>query len=80
MELALKAGWKEREVFVDREYITLGELLGEFQELRGFLDEEFAERFIVLVNGVNSRLLGGLRAGVKDGDTVDIFPPAGGGQ
>lgn len=79
MELALKLGWREREISTDGESTTLGELLRALPELREFINEEFTERFMVLVNGVNSRLLGGLQARVKDSDIVDIFPPAGGG-
>lgn len=79
MDLASKVGWRERDVSVAGESTTLGELLERVQELRGFLNEGFTERFVVLVNGINSRLSGGLRTRVRDGDTVDIFPPAGGG-
>jgi len=79
MDLADKVGWRESDVPVNGETSTLREILEKIQELRGLLDEGFTERFIVLVNGVNSRLSGGLLTRVKDGDVIDVFPPAGGG-
>lgn len=79
MDLALKIGWREKEFDIAGSSITLKELLESSQELRNFLDDSFTERFIVLVNGINVRLSGGLLAKVSDGDVVDVFPPAGGG-
>lgn len=79
LDLALKVDWREKDVYVDGEYSTLAELLRRLDELSTFIDEGFTERFIVLVNGVNVRLSGGLEMRVKDGDVIDIFPPAGGG-
>ncbi|MEM1527800.1 MAG: MoaD/ThiS family protein [Sulfolobales archaeon] len=79
MDLVTKLGWKENDIVVHGESSTLREVLERIQELRSFLNGEFTERFIVLINGVNSRFSGGLLARVKDGDVVDIFPPAGGG-
>lgn len=79
LDLALKLDWREKDVYVDGEYITLEELLRKLHELSDFIDEGFTERFIVLVNGINVRLSGELETRVKDGDVIDIFPPAGGG-
>lgn len=79
LDLALKLDWREKDVYVDGEYITLEELLRKLHELSAFIDEGFTERFIVLVNGINVRLSGELETRVKDGDVIDIFPPAGGG-
>lgn len=79
MELAVKVGWREKEVHVPGDYSTLRKLLEHVEEFKGFLSEDFTDRFIVLVNGVNARLKGGLEAPISDGDTLDIFPPAGGG-
>ncbi|MCS7099577.1 MAG: MoaD/ThiS family protein [Sulfolobales archaeon] len=79
MELAAKVGWREREVHVPGNSCTLRDLLESIEEFKGLLDESFTERFVVLVNGVNARLRGGLEATISDGDTLDIFPPAGGG-
>lgn len=33
----------------------------------------------IMVNGVDTETLNGLETAVKDGDTVQIFPPIGGG-
>ena len=80
MDLAAKVGWKEREIYVPgSSSCTLRDLLERIEEFKGLLDESFTERFVVLVNGVNVRLRGGLEAMISDGDTLDIFPPAGGG-
>lgn len=37
------------------------------------------ERMIILVDGINIKLLGGLETPVRDGSVIDIFPPAAGG-
>jgi len=34
---------------------------------------------VILVNGHHIEFLGGLRARLKDGDEISIFPPAAGG-
>lgn len=47
------------------------EMIFEGGDLRSYLK--------VLVDGRDCRLLGGLRARLRDGSMVSIFPPAGGG-
>ncbi len=49
----------------------LKELIFEGDSLKSYLK--------VLVDGRDCRLLGGLRTKLKDGSTISIFPPAGGG-
>lgn len=75
-----KLGWSMREVEVEGP-VSLDELLDKIPELKktvcrgGELDRDF----IVLINGVNVRFLGELKAIVRPGDEVSIFPPGGGG-
>ncbi len=66
---------------------SLLDLLARAEELAGqrFLDElldrdtGLLAGTMILVNGENVRLLRGLDTGVRAGDVVDLFSPAGGG-
>ena len=77
-------GWKSTELDLVEDS-TVGQLLEllvdqrpEVKELI-FEGEGLKSYLKVLVDGRDCRLLGGLRAKLKDGSTVSIFPPAGGG-
>lgn len=77
-------GWKCIELNLT-DNLTVGQLLEllidqrpEVKELI-FEGEGLKSYLKVLVDGRDCRLLGGLRAELKDGSTVSIFPPAGGG-
>lgn len=79
MDLAKKLGWRRRELFVDKEKITLEDVLLMLEELRNAIIDNIDE-YIILVNGVNIKLLNGLRTELVDDTTIDIFPPAAGGN
>ncbi|KUK14608.1 MAG: MoaD/ThiS family protein [Synergistetes bacterium] len=69
-----------RKRMVEVEATTASELLEKLSQIYG---EEFRKELeggmIFLVNGINIEHLDGLNTPLKDGDTVSIFPPIGGG-
>jgi len=77
-------GWSNVEVGL-AEDSTLGQLLelltDEKPELKELIFEgdNLKDYLKVLVDGRDCRFLGGLRTRLKDGSTISIFPPAGGG-
>ncbi len=74
-----KLGWKSKVVNLSREKVKFSELLDELKDLKGVLEEFGYENFMILLNGRNIRLLDWLDTEVEGGDSIDIFPPAGGG-
>lgn len=81
------AGAKSEEISLEKgESITLAEALEKACRRRAKLREALFEKsgelqkFItVLVNGVDSRALNGLKTEIKDSDEVSIFPAVAGG-
>jgi len=73
-----KLGWKEKEFYLP-EGAKLADLIKGVDELRNVLGENPLQGFHILVNGINVALRQGLETPLKDGDVVDIFPPAAGG-
>jgi len=77
-------GWRSIEMEL-AEDSTIGQLLelliDERPELKEliFEGESLRDYLKVLVDGRDCRFLGGLRTKLKDGSTISIFPPAGGG-
>ncbi|HEU97247.1 MAG TPA: MoaD/ThiS family protein [Fervidicoccus fontis] len=58
---------------------TVKELLDILDSRYHGFKKELEKGFLILVNGVNVLHLNGLDTEIKDGDTVVIFPPVGGG-
>ena len=58
---------------------TVGGLLNELDRMFPGFKKELEQGYIILVNGKNIEHLKGLDTPLSDGDTVSIFPPAGGG-
>jgi len=58
---------------------TVGELIDLLDSRYPGFKKELEKGFLILVNGVNVLHLKGLDTEIKDGDTVVIFPPVGGG-
>ncbi|MGB9785290.1 MAG: MoaD/ThiS family protein [Fervidicoccaceae archaeon] len=58
---------------------TVKELLDILDSRYPGFKKELEKGFLILVNGVNVLHLNGLDTEIKDGDTVVIFPPVGGG-
>ncbi|RLG87978.1 MAG: molybdopterin synthase sulfur carrier subunit [Thermoprotei archaeon] len=81
-DLREKLGWKERilEFSKDTE-ISLNEVLESIPILKTLVTESSKVRkgYIILINGIDYEALGGLKALIKNNDTISIFPPAGGG-
>lgn len=82
------AGKKELDINLDRNSATVREIIeaikpeiGEkaYDKIIQFWYVEKGPRITILLNGRNIVHLDGLETKVKDGDTLDIFPPAGGG-
>jgi len=77
-------GWKSIEMEL-AEDSTLGQMLESLVEQRPevkesiFEGEDLKGYLKVLVDGRDCRFLGGLRTKLRDGSTISIFPPAGGG-
>jgi len=74
-----KLGWKSKMVGLKRERMKFSELLDELKDLKKVLEDFGYENFMILLNGRNIRLLNWLDTEIKEGDSIDIFPPAGGG-
>lgn len=78
MTLREKLGWKSREVKLTKA-VKFSDLLEEMKDLKEILESFGYENFMILVNGRNIRLLKWLDTEVRDEDSIDILPPAGGG-
>lgn len=74
-----KLGWRSKKVELDKDDLVLKDIFYSIEGLRDLIDKDFEINYIVLLNGVNIRLLNGLNTRVHSGDTIDIFPPSGGG-
>jgi molybdopterin synthase sulfur carrier subunit len=79
LTLREKLGWKSKTLSLDRSKVKFSELLDELKDLKGVLEDFGYENFMILLNGRNIRLLDWLDTEVEEGDSIDIFPPAGGG-
>ncbi len=81
--LRKKLGWDRKEIHMDSSEAKLIDVLKNIPELYQLVVDEskkdIAEGFLVLVNGIHVQFCGGLKAVVRDGDTISIFPPAAGG-
>ena len=73
-------GWFKREIDVegDRVRDLLEKLWRDYPRLREYMEDP-EEDATILVNGRDIEFLDGLDTRLKDGDTVAIIPPAGGG-
>jgi len=78
MDLAKKLGWKSRELVISRERVTFEEILSIVKDLRDAIINNLDD-YIILVNGLNIKLLKGLETEILGDTTIDIFPPAAGG-
>jgi len=78
MNLAKKLGWKSKELVINREKITFEEILPMVKDLKDIIINNLDE-YIILINGLNTKLLKGLETEVSGDVTIDIFPPAAGG-
>jgi molybdopterin synthase sulfur carrier subunit len=79
LTLREKLGWKSKTLSLGRNKVKFSELLDELKDLKGVLEDFGYENFMILLNGRNIRLLDWLDTEVEEGDSIDIFPPAGGG-
>jgi molybdopterin synthase sulfur carrier subunit len=79
LTLREKLGWKSKTLSLGRNKVKFSELLDELKDLKGVLEDFRYENFMILLNGRNIRLLDWLDTEVEEGDSIDIFPPAGGG-
>ena len=78
MNLAKKLGWKNKELVVNREKATFEEILSMVKDLKDIIINNLDE-YIILINGLNIKLLKGLETEISGDVTIDIFPPAAGG-
>ena len=80
MSLPEVLGWREKVIEL-RGDPTFADLLNELPELKDVIEREGREgvKPIVLIHGKHVEFLGGLKAKLKDGDEVSVFPPAAGG-
>jgi len=78
MDLAKKLGWSRKEISIDKDKILLSDILSFFTDLRDIVVGNI-DNYIVLVNGVNIKLLKGLETEIVGDTTIDVFPPAAGG-
>ncbi len=73
-----KLGWKSKELIINIEKITFEEILPMVKDLKDIIINNLDE-YIILINGLNTKLLKGLETEVSGDVTIDIFPPAAGG-
>ncbi|MEM3980704.1 MAG: MoaD/ThiS family protein [Ignisphaera sp.] len=78
MDLAKKLGWRRKELVIDKDRISLRDLISLISDLNNLVIENIDE-FIVLVNGINIKLLNDLDTEITADTIIDIFPPAAGG-
>ncbi len=78
MDLTKKLGWSEKVFVLDREKVNLKELLSLLEDLKSVVLSNLDD-YMVLVNGVNIKLLKGIETEICSDSTIDIFPPAAGG-
>jgi molybdopterin converting factor small subunit len=78
MDLAKKLGWSRKEISIDKDKILLRDILSFLTDLRDIVVGNI-DNYIVLVNGINIKLLKGLETEIVGDTTIDIFPPAAGG-
>ena len=78
MDLAKKLGWSRKEISIDKDKILLRDILSFLTDLRDIVVGNI-DNYIVLVNGVNIKLLKGLETEIVGDTTIDVFPPAAGG-
>lgn len=78
MDLAKKLGWRRRELVIDKNKVTFRDVISLLRDLESIISGSIDE-FIILVNGVNIRLLNGLDTEITIDAVIDIFPPAAGG-
>ncbi len=76
-----RLGWRERTVIIEGDSVSLDRVLNELPDLRKYLvsDDSLREGFIVFINGIHAQFKGGLRAELRDGDEIAVFPPGAGG-
>lgn len=74
-----KLRWCSKKIELDRDDLVLKDIFYSIEGLRDLVDKDFEMNYIVLLNGVNIRLLNVLNTRVHSGDIIDIFPPSGGG-
>lgn len=78
MDLARKLGWRKKELILDREGITFREVLSMIKDLENAIIDNI-DNYIILINGINIRLLKGIETEISNDTVIDIFPPAAGG-
>jgi molybdopterin converting factor small subunit len=79
MDLAKKLGWKNIELVIDKEKTTFNEILSTVKDLKDAIINQLDD-YIILINGLNIKLLKGLETEILGDTTIDIFPPAAGGD
>lgn len=76
-----KLRWRERVLELPLGNATLADVLEALPDLKQYVirDGDIAEGFLVFINGIHAQFKGGLKARVRDGDEVAVFPPGAGG-
>ncbi len=78
--LRKKLGWDEKVIELDDDDARLGDVISSIPMLNEVItSDDDLKDYMVLVNGLNALMLSGLSTKIKDGDEIDIFPPAAGG-
>lgn len=74
-----KLKWNEKVIELPKEKASLAEVINAIPILNEIVNERTLNNYMILINGVNIIMLKKLSSEVKDGDEIDIFPPAAGG-
>lgn len=78
MDMVEKLKWSKKDLFLDKETVTIKDVLEFVNDLKELILSN-PEGYMILLNGINIRLLKGLDTVLPDKAVIDIFPPAGGG-
>lgn len=78
MDIVEKLKWSKKDLLLDKEIATIKDVLESVKDLKELILSN-PEGYMILLNGINIRLLKGLDTALSDNAVIDVFPPAGGG-
>ena len=76
-----KLGWREKVLDLPLDNATLADVLNALPDLKQYVvrNSDIAKGFLVFINGIHAQFRGKLKARIRDGDEISVFPPGAGG-